>query len=149
MQAVWDRVGETISAYVPTLLGALVILVLGWLVARIIAACVSAALRRTDLDNRLASWLVGGAVPIERMAGTTIFYLLMVFVLVAFFQTLGLTLLTEPLNRLLSEIFEFAPKILGAGVLLLIAWIVASLLRGRDVAGREVSEWVQALKSKQ
>jgi hypothetical protein len=129
MQNVFDRVGETISAYVPTLLGALVILVLGWLVARIIAALVSGALRRTDLDNRLANWLVGGAVPIERMAGTTIFYLIMAFVLVAFFQTLGLTLLTEPLNRLLSEIFEFAPKILGAGILLLIAWIVASLLR--------------------
>jgi hypothetical protein len=129
MQNVLDRVGENFGAYVPSLLGALVILVLGWLVARIIAAGVSSALRRTDLDNRLASWLVGGAVPIERMAGTAIFYLIMAFVLVAFFQTLGLTLITEPLNRLLSEIFEFAPKILGAGILLLIAWIIASLLR--------------------
>jgi hypothetical protein len=129
MENLLERVSETLSAYMPSLLGALVILVVGWILARIIAACVSGALRRTNLDNRLASLVVGKPVPIERIVGRVVFYLLMVFVLVAFFQTLGLTLLTDPLNRLLSEIFEFAPQILGAGILLLIAWIVASLLR--------------------
>ena len=53
----------------------------------------------------------------------------MLFVLVAFFQTLGLTIITEPLNRLLSRLFEFAPNLLGAGVLLVVAWFVASALR--------------------
>ena len=129
MQDVWDRLVETLGAYMPSLLGALVILVLGWLVARIIAAGVSGALRRTHLDNRLANWLVGTAVPIERIAGATVFYLFMAFVLVAFFQALGLTLPTEPLNRLLNEIFQFAPQILGAGLLLCAAWIIARLLR--------------------
>jgi hypothetical protein len=36
---------------------------------------------------------------------------------------------TEPLNRLLNQIFAFAPQLIAAGVLLLVAWIVASLLR--------------------
>jgi hypothetical protein len=129
MENVWDRVIETVGNYVPSMLGALAILVVGWLVARLIAAGVRSVLRRTDLDNRLARWLVGGSVPVERVIASTVFYLLMVFVLMAFFQTLGLTIPTEPLNRLLSEIFQYAPQILGAGLLLFIAWIVASLLR--------------------
>ena len=54
---------------------------------------------------------------------------LLLFVLVAFFQALGLTLITEPLNRLLNQIFQFAPQLAGAGLLLLTAWIVASLLK--------------------
>jgi hypothetical protein len=129
MQNIMDRVIEIVGAYVPSLVGALAILVLGWLVARIIAAAVRGLLRRTNVDNRLAAWLVGETVPIERAISVTVFYILMVFVLVAFFQALGLTLPTEPLNRLLSPIFQFVPQILGAGLLLFIAWIVASLLR--------------------
>ncbi len=129
MQGILDRVSEIVGGYLPSLVGALAILVVGWLVARVLAACVRAALRRTDLDNRLARWLVGESVPVEQVVSTTVFYLLMVFVLVAFFQALGLTLPTEPLNRLLGEIFEFAPHVLGALLLLLIAWIVAGVLR--------------------
>jgi Mechanosensitive ion channel, conserved TM helix len=129
MENVLDRVIETVGNYVPSMLGALAILVVGWLVARLIAAGVRSVLRRTELDNRLARWLVGESVPVERVITSTVFYLLMVFVLMAFFQTLGLTIPTEPLNRLLSEIFQYAPQILGAGLLLFIAWIVASLLR--------------------
>ena len=129
MQDALDRVNETVSGYVPHLIGALAILFLGWLAARIIAALVRGALRRNNLDNRLAHWLVGEAVPVEEGVSRGVFYLLMIFVLVAFFQVLGLTLPTEPLNRLLNEIFQFAPQVIGAGLLLLIAWIGASVLR--------------------
>jgi hypothetical protein len=53
----------------------------------------------------------------------------MIFVLVAFFQALQLTLPSEPLNRLLVQLFEFVPKVIGAGVLLLIAWVLATIVR--------------------
>jgi hypothetical protein len=42
---------------------------------------------------------------------------------------LGLTIVTDPLNKLLSKVFEFTPRIIGAGLLLLIAWVVASVLK--------------------
>ena len=58
---------------------------------------------------------------VDNWVGRGAYYLIMLFVLVAVFQTLGLTILTEPLNRLLTSIFEFAPRILGAGFLLIIA----------------------------
>jgi hypothetical protein len=53
----------------------------------------------------------------------------MILVLVGFFQTLGLTLVTEPLNRLLNQFFQFAPQLFGAAALLIIAWVLASLVR--------------------
>ena len=62
------------------------------------------------------------------------FYLVMIFVLIAFFQVLGMTALTEPLNKMLNQIFTYLPKLLSASVLLLVAWIVGSLLR-RVVTG--------------
>lgn len=129
MDNVIDQIGQNVVGYMPHLAGALAILILGWLIARVVAAIVRRALGRTNLDNRLAHWLTGETVAIENVIARGAFYLIMIFVLVAFFQALGLTLPTEPLNRLLNQIFAFAPQLIGAGVLLLIAWVVASVLR--------------------
>ena len=132
MEPALDEVGKVVGTYVPNLLGALAILIIGWLVARIIAALVGAALRRTELDNRLARWIAGGepekTIPIETWIARGVFYLLMIFVLVGFFQALQLTLPSEPLNRLLVGLFQFVPQLVGAAVLLLIAWVLASIV---------------------
>lgn len=133
METTLEQISRTVGAYIPNLVGALLILILGWLVARAIGAVVTGALRRTNLDNRLAQWVAGdqttSVVPIEQWIGNGVFYLLMIFVLVAFFQALQLTLPIEPLNRLLNQLFEFAPQLLGAGLLLLVAWILATAIR--------------------
>ncbi len=133
MQTFIDTLARILGSYLPNLLAALAILVVGWILALIVAAIVRGILRRTDLDNRIARWAAGeerGAeIDIERWISQIIFYVLMLFVLVAFFQTLGLTLITQPLNLLLAQVFEFLPRVLAAGLLLLVAWILASALR--------------------
>lgn len=133
MEPAWQELMQIVVGYLPKILGALAIFVVGWIVALLISGMVRAALRRTTLDDRIASWIVGEekarTLDVERAASRAIFYLVMLFVLVAFFQALGLTLVTQPLNRALGEVTQFAPRVLGAGVLLLIAWIVASAVR--------------------
>ena len=93
----------------------------------------SGVLHRTTLDDKLARVLVGedraAKFPIEEWIGRGVFVLIMIFVLVAFFQKLGLTEITEPLKNMLTELFEFGPNLVGAALLLLIAWILASVLR--------------------
>jgi hypothetical protein len=66
---------------------------------------------------------------VERWIARGVFWLIMIFVLVAFFQVLGLTLITDPLNQLLIQIFQYAPRLVGAGLLLVAAWVLASVLR--------------------
>jgi TRAP-type mannitol/chloroaromatic compound transport system permease small subunit len=117
---------------VPNALAALAILIIGWLAARLIAVLVRKALQRTDLDNRIASFFTGedaAAVPIEDWVAKGVYYLILLFVLVAFFQVLGLTIIAQPLNELLNKLLTYLPGLLGAGLLLLIAWLAATLLR--------------------
>ncbi len=146
MQTMLNEITRLVGAYIPNLVGALIILVVGWLVAIVVAAAVRGGLRRTGLSNRLASWTTGEeakAGEVEGWIGKGVQYLIMLFVLVAFFQALGLTLITEPLNRLLGQVFQFAPQLLGAGLLLLVAWIVASVLRlliARGLAAARLDE---------
>ncbi|MBI3287632.1 MAG: mechanosensitive ion channel [Chloroflexi bacterium] len=133
MQDVITQFLQQIVPYVPRLVAASVILIVGWLVAVVGSAIARGALRRTTRDVRVARWIAGeggtSAVAVERWGGRGVFWLIMLFVLVAFFQTLGLTLITEPLNELLKQVFQYAPRVVGAGLLLLVAWIVATVLR--------------------
>jgi len=139
-----EELAKQVWAYVPQLLGALLILVAGSLCAMVIAAIVRGALRRTSLDNRLAQWFLGKeraeAAHVEHAAGKVVFYLLLTVVFIAFFQALGLTLAAEPLNNMLTKVFAFLPRLFGGVVLLLVAWFVASVMR------RLVSSGISASK---
>ena len=142
MQDMLNSIYATVGQFVPQIVGALIILVVGWVIALIVSSVLRALLKKTTLDEKLAKTLAGeGKKPFDttRWIPKIVFYGIMLFVLIAFFQSLGLTIVTEPLNKLLGKIFEFAPRILGAGVLLLVAWAVATLLRMLITKALEVS----------
>ena len=117
MEQLINQITQVVAPYLPRLVSALGILIVGWIIAVIAGALMRGALRRTTLDNRLASWFAGQEaakkMDVEVWVGKAVYYLVMLFVLVAVFETLGLTMLTEPLRGLLTQIFEFAPRVLG------------------------------------
>ncbi len=123
----------TVVGYLPKLVAALAVLFVGWLVALVVSVAVRKILDRTTLDNRLAAWVgIGKGKPdfqIEPVISKGVYYLIMLFVLVAFFQTLNLTIITNPINSLLEKVFSFIPQVLGAGVLLGVAWLLATGLK--------------------
>ncbi|MEE9292245.1 MAG: mechanosensitive ion channel [Acidobacteriota bacterium] len=143
LQPIIDQLSEMLTGYMPKLLLSLAILVGGWLVAVGLAAVVRAMLRRTTLDNKLAEWILGEkgrGFEIERWIAKGVYYLVLIFVLILFLRTLDLAVMAEPLNQFLNELSKFAPRILGGGLLLLMAWVVATLLK----AG--VSRGMKAIK---
>ena len=111
----------------------LAILIVGWIIARIIKAVVYRLMKRTNLDNRLSGAVAEGEEPtklnIERWVSTAAFYLVMLFVLVAFFQTVQLPGLAAPLNTILEQIALAAPQLLGAVLILVVAWLVATITK--------------------
>ena len=133
MDVLLDQIAQSVGANIPKLVGAVAILIIGWLVALVVSGIVGRALHRTKVDDRLSRWITGKEPPegveSKRWVARGVFWLIMLLVLVAFFQVLDLTLITEPFNRLLNEVFQYAPRLVGAGVLLLIAWIVARVLK--------------------
>ncbi len=137
VQETWDKVvsqiTELVGAYLPNIAAALAILIIGWIVALIVAAIVRGAISKLGIHRRISESLPGDGTrdskDVSRRIGKGVFYLIMLFVLVAFFQTLGLTIVTEPLTSFLNQVFEYAPRIIAAGVLFFIAWLVATALR--------------------
>jgi hypothetical protein len=121
------------SDFLPVLLAGIAVLILGWILAWLISILFRKALERTSIDNRIAAWVTGGEegkeIPVEKWFAKAIFWFLMLIVLVAFFQVLGLNAVTEPLNSFLVGVFSFLPRLLGPALLALIAWVLGSSLR--------------------
>ena len=57
LQKLLTQLNETIGVDLPMILKAILILVVGWLVARIAAAVVKHGLSRTEVDNWIAGWI--------------------------------------------------------------------------------------------
>ena len=127
------EMSRTLGSFLPSLIWAIILLILGWIFATITAAILKSILNRTTLDNRLTNMILGRdndqTIPIEQWAATAVYWVIMVFVLMAFLNALNLQVVSEPLNEFLQQIFQYLPRIGGAAVLLGVAWATATIVK--------------------
>lgn len=134
MDQITEFFNSTIGTSLVDLGIGLLILFIGYIVARIIAGVVRRLLKRTNIDNRIADALSEPGekkkFEVEDVVAKIVFWLLMIFVFVAFFERLGLSMIASPLSAFLNDVTtEYLPRLVAAGVLLLIAWLVATALK--------------------
>lgn len=115
---------------------ALLILLVFYIVARILHGGIRQILGKTDLDNRFAKTIgINANVSLENIVADVVFWIVMIFGLVAFFRQLQLDAVTVPLENLLNQVFGYLPKLGSALVLLLLAWVLASVVKMLVVRG--------------
>ncbi|MBR8831447.1 MAG: hypothetical protein N5P05_000932 [Chroococcopsis gigantea SAG 12.99] len=122
-----------LGSEVLNLISAIIILLVGWIISTVVAGLVKNLLKRTDLDNRLASSVTGTrgglASNIENLVGSIVFWVLMILTVVAFLNALQLNAVAAPLNNFLNQIFVFLPRLGSALLLSALAWILATIAR--------------------
>lgn len=111
----------------PDLLLALIVLFVGWLIAKGIESVVKRALNKTDLDDKLFG-SASRKYSSEKIVSKIVYYLILVFVFIIFFNILSLSFIATPLVSMLSAITATVPNVLKAALILLLGWVVASLL---------------------
>ena len=132
--SVFGNLWVQLMNFVPNLLAAIAILVLGWMFATVVAVGIKRLLKQTDVDNRLGAWLLGrdeaqSLPPTERWIAATFYWVILIFVLVAVLNALQLEAVSRPLNDFLEQIFRYLPRVGGAALLLGVAWLVATVAR--------------------
>jgi hypothetical protein len=123
---------NTFLAAIPQLVGALLIIIIGWIIAGILARVATAALQRANADRLFAER--GGEVygPQSKriqpsiVAGELVKWLVRIIFLVAAANVLGMTQVSELLNQVLLWI----PNLIVAAVILLLAPLLARFVRG-------------------
>ena len=128
-----SQLGLNLGTSVLAVVKAILILIVGWIIAIIIKGLVKKLLNSTDIDNKLAAAVTGQrggeSFPIENWLASLFFWVIMLFVIIAALNTLNLQAVSAPLDTLLDQITAFIPRILGAAFLLGIAWVVATIVK--------------------
>lgn len=129
-----ERLTAQIVAFLPSVLAALAILLVGLLIAAIASAIVRGILNRTDIDNRIAAGLIGHTdsreLPqVENVISSIVFWVIVLLTIVAVLQALNLQAVSQPLNTFLNQLIGFIPRLIGAAIILAIAWVVATIVK--------------------
>lgn len=119
---------------IENLIWAVGILLLGLIVATLVSSVIGGLLKKTNIDNKMAAWVTGRpdsiqSPPVEKWVATSVFWIILIFFLVAFFNRLNLTAVSQPLNTFLDQIAAFLPKLAGALIWLGIAWVLATVAK--------------------
>lgn len=126
-----------LATFIPNLLGALLVLVIGWLagswlkilVSKILGAVqLNALITGTAIDSFLKKAEIRGRI--EDILGSTVRWLTIFIFFIAAINILGLSTVSQVLNNILS----YMPKVFSAAIVLLagvlLAGLVESLVKG-------------------
>jgi mechanosensitive ion channel-like protein len=128
---------NTFLAAIPQIVGALVIVVIGWLIAGALARLTTSVLRRAGADRLFAEH--GGEVYGQQsrriqpslVTGEVVKWLVRIIFLVAAANVLGLT----QVSLLLNQVLLWIPNLIVAAVVLLLAPLLARFVRGAIEVG--------------
>lgn len=124
---------EAVIAYIPTIIGALVILLIGYIVAKVVQKVVEKGLHKMGVDRRLKDTPLGGqmdratpgASP-SRVLGKVGFWLIFLIGLVSALGALGIAAVTNFMNQVLA----YVPNIIAAILIFIAAALVAGAIGG-------------------
>jgi hypothetical protein len=130
--------------YIPGIVGAVIILILGTLLARIVRQIVTGFLEGVGVDNlgeRVGLSQAQNAQPLSALLGTVVYILVLVPVVIQALDVLGLPVISAIGTQLLGSVTGVILNILGATIILGVAYyiarfiadVVSSLLAGLGV----------------
>ncbi len=141
-RSLWDQVmlpmWQRVAGAIPDLAKALTVLFVFWLVAMFAGATVRRLLTLTRIDDRAAAdWGLGEALvredgtkrSISGIGGTVVRWTVLLFGLVAFFQSIELPMVADPLQNVADRIIGVIPNLLQAVAILLVYWALASVVK--------------------
>jgi small-conductance mechanosensitive channel len=110
------------------IVAALAILLVGWIIALIIAAGVKKLLQRLETNHRLSS-ATGSTPNIENLVSKLVFWFVMILALVGALNVLNISGVSDPFSNMVSRVLAFLPSLLAAVAVGFVGWIVARLVR--------------------
>jgi len=143
-----ENINSQIGTHLPGIFSALAILVIGWIVAHVIGRLILLGLNKSGIDRKIASVVApGGGVDVAKIVSKVVFYLIMLFVLIAFFNALNLSVVSQPLNAFLDQIFLYAPRVISGAVLGIVAYVLARVGKEASKKGLEAADIDNRIKN--
>lgn len=127
-----------VIAYIPNVFGAIIIGLVGYFVARIVRQIVVNLLAAIGTDRLGERAGLTGSNSLSRIIGLVVYTFILLLTLITALQTLDISAISDPAVNMLTIILNAIPAVLGAAIVLVIAYyvgrlvgnLIADLLRG-------------------
>ena len=123
LQALVTKVFE----FGPSLFAGGVLAIVAWVLASLARGLISAGLAKTTLDEKVSK--EADMKPISHSIGDVIYWLIILLFLPAILGTLQMEGILIPVQGMVDKILAMLPNIFAAGLIGLVGWFVASILR--------------------
>ncbi len=127
----WNAFATKITSFLPELIGALIVFVAGWIGAKLVKVAVVKLLKLVRFDSAAQKTGVqefvqkGGITKTpSEIIGILVYWFVMILVLIAALDALGLPIVSDLLNR----IFLYIPNVVAAIIVLILGLMLGNLL---------------------
>ncbi len=140
-----ESAGQAVTDFLPKLVGALLILIIGWIIAKIVRNILRRLLDRVGVNTAFDRAGLSGPLSTAGYSGArliaTIVYVIMLFVV---FLLAAEALAVERLSELLSDLVAYLPLVIVAAIIVVITAAVGAFLSdlARPWANQQGVPWL-------
>lgn len=141
-----DKLLETYNQFTGSLgkpISAIIIIILGWFIARLFKKLTKKIANKSGLDNKLSN----SKINFGELIGKLVYFLVMIFVFMLALDKLGMNSVLEPVKGLLNGFTNFIPNIVGAGLVGYIGYMLATIVSELvGLSGETIQKFVPKLR---
>lgn len=119
-----NMLNEVIS-YLPNLFIAIVIVFVGYILAKIVRGILEGLVRSLDMQSQAQKIGLFKNSNLAQVLGSFVFAIVIITALIIAFEALGIDSISQPATAMLYEIMNAIPQIIAAGLILIIAYVVS------------------------
>lgn len=124
LENIMNSLTNSVGDFLPSTIGAILILIIGWFVAGFIKRLITKFIKRTKIDDKMGT----GKVEFSSLIGKLIYFFIMIFVFMLALEKLGMTSVLDPVKNLLNGFTNYIPNIVGAGLVGYIGYMLATIV---------------------
>ena len=120
-----------IMEYLPNIIGALALVLVVWIVAKVLRAIVRRGFTAAKVDQRFSKQIgeeEARKLPIANGAGTIVYWFIWLLSIPAILGVLDIEGLIEPVQDMVAEVLSALPNIFAAILVLIFAWYIGRFL---------------------
>lgn len=119
---------QTLGSSVVTMIGALVIFLVGWILAGVIGSMVHKLFTKLQLNQKMNA-STGKTYDITTLLSRVAFWFVFIIGISASLSFLRLDAISVPFANMINQVLLFIPNLIGAGALAVVGFVIATIAR--------------------
>jgi len=123
-----SSLGNNFAFLLPGVVGALILLIVGFFVAGLAKRLTRGLLKRTNIDEKISKNLKFD-FRLDNFVAKLVYYIVLLFFLLLVLDTLGIRSVLDPVQNMLNQFLGYIPNIIGAGIIGFAGYIIATIVK--------------------